>query len=74
MNKYFILILKKVKLNLVNLGYLWKFKKNRDNEFCCFIDNDRRYCFKVLLNIIFFVILVILIIFVFVSKFLVDIE
>ncbi|EAG1790166.1 DNA helicase, partial [Listeria monocytogenes] len=73
-NKYFILTSKKVKSNLVNLGYLWKFKKNRDNEFCRFTDNDRRHCFKALLNTIFLVTPVISTTFASVSKFLVDIE
>ncbi|EDO0252673.1 DNA helicase [Listeria monocytogenes] len=73
-NKYFILTSKKVKSNLVNWGYLWKFKKNRDNEFCRFTDNDRRHCFKALLNTIFLVTPVISTTFASVSRFLVDIE
>ncbi len=73
-NKYFVLTSEKVKSNLVNLGYLWNFKKNSDKEFCCFSNRDRKNCFKALLNTVFLVTPVISTTFASVSKFLADIE
>ncbi|MBC1861776.1 DNA helicase [Listeria welshimeri] len=73
-NKYFVLTSKKVKSNLVNLGYLWNFKKNSDKEFCYFSNRDRKNCFKALLNTIFLVTPVISTTFASVSRFLADVE
>ncbi|EAD5229246.1 DNA helicase, partial [Listeria monocytogenes] len=73
-NKYFILTSEKVKSNLVNLGYLWNFKKNSDKEFCYFSERDRKNCFKELLNTIFLLTPVISTTFASVSRFLADVE
>ncbi|EFS04442.1 superfamily I DNA/RNA helicase [Listeria seeligeri FSL S4-171] len=73
-NKHFVLSSKNVKANLVNLSYLWGFKKNTDEEFCHFSARDRKSSFKALLNTLFLVTPVISTTFASVSRFLADID
>ncbi|WP_430606345.1 hypothetical protein IGJ55_002039 [Enterococcus sp. AZ170] len=73
-NKYFVLSSKYVRHNLINLGCLWKFRKNSEQEMCHFSTKDKRAAYEHLLNTVFLITPVISTTFASVARFLDGIE
>lgn len=73
-NKYFVLTSKYVRHNLINLGCLWKFRKNSEQEMCHFSTRDKQAAYEHLLNTVFLITPVISTTFASVARFLDGIE